>query len=217
MTLRIFEAPDEAAESIQQAQVSLAPRLLFCFWASLVAAIPTVTTVFAAWQVTGLFRSMTDAENARAERILGYLHIFNLPLIIALCIAAVLAFALAIVLFTKERYRPAAVGLPFSIGVPLLAVTPAIFLWRVESMTIDLLSGRLRGPVVSTAQTISTLLFTAWGSAFLVQGVILICAVVSLCIPVRLRSDPSSFNRPFIWSVVGVLFLFFAFAYFVLV
>jgi len=217
MSLRIFEETAEAPEALPQAEASFPARLIFCGWASLVAALPVLTTIYAAYGVTALFRSMTDAESASASRVLGGLHFFNRPLIIALAVSALLAFATAVVLAIKPKLRAASVGLPFSFGVPILATLPAVFLWITETTTMDVLTGKVTESPASVAQTISTLLFVALGSSLLMQGVIFVCAIVSLCIPVRKRTDPLSSRRPFAWAVSGMLLLVFATAYFVVV
>jgi hypothetical protein len=217
MSLRIFEDAAEAPESLQQTDVSFPARLIFCAWASLVAVLPVLTTIYAAWGITNLFRGMTNAETAGAAAVLGGLSFFNRPLIIALAISALLAFAMAVVLALKPELRLASVGLPFSFGVPILAATPAMFLWITEATTLDVISGKVTESPVSVAQTISTLLFIAFGSSLLMQGIILTCAIVSLCIPVRKRTDALSLRRPFAWAVSGMLLLVFAAAYFVLV
>jgi hypothetical protein len=112
----------------------------------------------------------------------------------------------------------ASVGLPFSIGIPILAATPALLLWYAETTTIDVLSGKhTNTPIPVIAETISRFLFWALASGLIVQPVTLVCAVISLCIPVRLRSDAFSLRRAFVWAMVGVLLLVFAGVYFVLV
>lgn len=217
MSLRIFENTVEPPESLPQTNVSFPARLLLCGWASLVAVGPVLTTIYAAWGITNLFRSMTNAETAGAETVRAGLSSFNTPLIIALVISALLAFGLALVLGINHRLRSASVGLPFSFGVPILAIMPAVLLWIAESITMDVLSGKVTESPVSVAQTISSLLFIAFGSSLLMQGVIFMCAVVSMCIPVRKRTDPLSSRRPFAWAVSGMLLLVFATAFFVLV
>jgi hypothetical protein len=218
VTLRLFEEPAEVAESSQQADVSFPARLLFCGWASLVAAIPVITTIYSALGVTRLFRGMTNAESATAASVLAGLRSFNTPLVIALGVAALLAFGLALVLAINSKSRLASVGLPFSFGVPLLAAMPAVFLWLAEANTLDAISGRVTDtPVHVLAQHISNLLFSALVSSLIWQALILTCAIVSLCIPTRKRTDAFSLRRPFAWAVSGMLLLVFAGAYFVLV
>ena len=48
---------------------------------------------------------MTNAENAGAATVLGGIHVFNRPLVIALGISALLSFVTALVLATNEKYR----------------------------------------------------------------------------------------------------------------
>jgi len=217
MSLRILEDAAEPAESVQQADVSFPARLIFGGWAALVAAGPVLTTIYGAMGITSLFRGMTNAETATASRVLSGLHFLNRPLIVALVIAALLAFGIAVVLAIYPRFRLASVGLPFSFGVPILAIVPAIFLWLAETTTIDVLSGKATGTPGSVAQTISTLIFIAFGSSLLMQGVILVCAIVSLCITPRRRKDALSSLRPFAWSVSAMLLLIFAVVFFVIV
>jgi hypothetical protein len=217
MSLRIFEEPVEAVESPQQLEASFAARTLFCIWASLVAAIPAFVTSYAGLAITNVFRSMTNAENASTAVVLDALHRFNRPVIITLGISAFLSFALALVIATNPRARLASVGLPFSIAVPIIAALPAVILWFSETTTIDVLSGKItNSPVESTAQTISSLLFSAIALGLLAQGATLICAIVSLFMPLRKRSDPLSLGRAFVWAVSGTLLLVFAAAYFVI-
>ncbi|HET9479685.1 MAG TPA: hypothetical protein VFO72_10085, partial [Pyrinomonadaceae bacterium] len=114
--------------------------------------------------------------------------------------------------------RLASVGWPFSIGVPILVAAPALFLWFAETYTIDLLAGKLPGtPPAVAARTVSTLLFCALGSALLVQPATLICAIISLFIPTRSRTDAFSSGRAFAWAITGTLLFVFAVALFVVV
>ena len=218
MTTRLFEEPVETVEPSAQAKVPLATRLPYCAVASLVAIVPAVAATYSGFQVMRLFRSMTDAESARAVRILAHLSVSNTPLIIALVVAALLAFALAIALATDSQRRVASVGWPFSIVVPILGATPGLLLWWAETIVIDILSGKLVGaPVQTTAETISNLLFWAIASGLVVPCVVFVGAVVSLCIPVRSRMNAFSVPRAFVWGAVGMIFLIFAGAYLVLI
>lgn len=218
MSIRIFEQPVETAESPQQVEASLAARLLFCAWASLIVLVPALAATYSAWQLTNLFRGMTNAEDVSTERILTQLSIFNMPLIVGLLVAALLAFVLAIVLAAEPRRRAAAVGLPFSIVVPILAALPGLLLWRAETSVIDVLTGKITDmPVVAVAQNISLLIFSALASGLIVQAATLLCAIVSLCIPAKSRTEPYSMRRAFVWGVSGTLLLIFAGAYFILV
>ena len=218
MSLRIFEDPVEVAESPQPANISFWTRIAFCGAAALVAVIPGFVTTYSALGITNLFRRITNAESATSASVLDNIHVFNRPLVIALGISALLAFVTALVLAVNEKLRLAAVGYPFSIGVPIIAVTPALFLWFAETTIIDVMTGKITdGPVTVVAQRISNLLFSAAGLGLLSQAATLVCAIISLCIPVRKRTDPSSLRRAFPWAVSAVVLLVFAGAYFVLV
>jgi len=218
MSLRIFEDPVEVAESPQPGDVSFWARIAFCAGALLVAVIPGFVTTYSALAITNLFRGMRNAETAGSAAVLDNIHVFNRPLVIALGISALLSFVTALVLATNEKLRLAAVGFPLSIGVPIIAATPALCLWFAETTIIDVMTGKItEGPVSVVAQTISNLLFSAAGLGLLSQGATFVCAIISLCIPVRKRSDPSSLRRAFTWAVSGTVLLVFAVAYFVLV
>lgn len=218
MSLRIFEDPIEVAASPKPDDVSFWTRIIFCAGASLVAVIPCLVTTYAAMGITNLFRSLTSAEDATGASVLNNIHVFNRPLVIALAISALLSFVTALVLATNEKLRMAAVGFPFSIGVPIIAATPALFLWFAETTIIDVMTGKIiDAPVSDVAQNISNLLFAASGLGLLAQGAVFICSVISLCIPVRKRNDPSSLGRAFTWAVSGIVLLVFAGAYFVLI
>ena len=218
MSLRIFEDPVEAAESPQPADVSFWARIIFCAGAALVAVIPGFVTTYSALAITNLFRRITNAENASASNVLDNIHLFNRPLVIALGISALLSFGTALVLATNEKYRLAAVGFPFSIGVLIIAATPPLLLWFAETTIIDVMTGKITdGSVSVVAQKISNLLFSAAGLGLLAQGATFVCSVVSLCIPVTKRADPSSLHRAFTWAVSGAVLLVFAGAYFILV
>ena len=69
------------------------------------AVIPALVTTYSALGITNLFRNMTNAENAGAATVLGGIHVFNRPLVIALGISALLSFVTALVLATNEKYR----------------------------------------------------------------------------------------------------------------
>lgn len=218
MSLRIFEDPVEVTESPQPEDVSFWARIAFCAGAALVAVIPGFVTTYAALGITNLFRGMANAETSGAATVLDNIHVFNRPLVIALGFSALLSFVTALVLATNEKLRLAAVGLPFSIVVLIIAVMPALFLWIAETTIIDVMTGKITsGPIADVAQRISNLLFSAAGLGLLSQGATFVGAIISLCIPVRKRTDPSSLRRAFMWAVSGILLLVFAGAYFVIV
>jgi hypothetical protein len=217
LTLKLFEEPLESAES-QQAGVSILTRIIFAGLASLVAIVPAVVSSFTAYRVTTLFTGMTNAESSGRLAVTSGLHLLNTPLVVALGASAFLALLLALVLAVDPKYRLAAVGLPFSIGVTLIPAVPALLLWSVVTTVLDILEGRITsGPVDEMAQRISMLLMGAMVFGLLAVAVTLICAIVSLILPVSRRTDPLSLRRAFVWAVTGMLFLVFAVAYFVVV
>ena len=219
VTSILFKEPVEVVESSEPAQVSFATRLLYRLAASLVAIIPAVAATQSGLQIVRFFRGWKDAESiGTATRIMAQLSVFNTPLIIALGISAFLAFGLAIALATDSKRKQASVGLPFSIGIPLLGVTPAVLLWWTETTTIDVLSGKhINTPPTVVAETISKLLFWAIATGLIVPVVIFVCAAISLCVPRRLRMDLLSLPRAFVWGAGGMLLLILAGAFFALI
>lgn len=218
MTLRIFEERVEVAEPAQQGDASFPARLIFCGWASLVAVVPTIISTYSALGVTNIFRGMKDAENATPTVVLSQIEAFNTPLVIGLGVAALLAFALFIVLATSSRHRLASVGLPFSIGVLLIAATPALFLWFAETTTLDVFAGRMTNAAIPVvARNISLLLFTAQALGLVAQGATLCFAIVSLLIPAQSRRNALSLNRAIVWAVSAMLLLGLAAAFVVVI
>jgi hypothetical protein len=218
LTIRLFEEPVEAAEAETQLDPPIAARILFAGLASLVAVIPALIAAFTAFRVSRLFAGMKNAETAGSEYITSNLDLLNTPLVIALGVSALLAFVIALILAVDPKRRLAAVGLPFSIGIPLIAALPALLLWSVETTTLDILSGNLTGgPVHEVAQRIAVLLMGAMAAGAFALGITFVCSLVSLFIPVSRRTDALSLRRAFVWAVTGVLLLVFAGAYFVVV
>lgn len=217
-TLGIFEEPTEATELAQLGEVSFPTRLLFCGWASFVAVVPAITTTYSALGVTNFFRSFKDHEDPTTGMVLNQLHTLNTPLVVALAVAALLALGIALVLATNPRHRLASVGLPFSIATPIIAATPAVFLWFAETTTMDVFGGEISNaqiPIV--AENLVIFLFFAQVLGLLALGAACLCAMISLCIPPHSRTDALSINRVIVWAISGTLLMAFAAAYVVLV
>lgn len=218
MTIKLFEEPVEAAEAAAQLDVSIAARIILAGLASLVAIIPALTAAFTAFRVSRLYAGMRNAEDTGQVYITSNLDLFNTPLVIALGASALLAFAIALILAVDPKRRLAAVGLPLSIGIPLIAALPAMLLWSVETTTLDILSGRVQsGSVEEIAQRIAMLLMGSMVLGVLAAGITFVCSLVSLFIPVSRRTDAFSLRRAFVWAVTGMLLLVFAGAYLVVV
>lgn len=216
MTLKLFEETVGSAEP--QLDVSVAHRIVSSGFASLVAILPAVAAGITAFRVSSFFASLVNAELATRVAVTTALHTLNTPMVVALGISAFLAFVIALVLAVDPKHRLASVGLPFSIGIPLIAFIPGLLLWSVETTMLDLLDGKLvGGSVEEVAQRISLMLLSAiiWG--VLAAGITLVCAVISLCLPVHRRTDELSLRRAFVWAVTGMLLLVFAGAYFIVV
>jgi hypothetical protein len=214
----MLEEPREATESIEQAKVSIAIRLLFSFWAVLVVVLPGFAASLGALRVTSVFTNLVNAEEAGSTAIQTGLHLSNKPLIVAFVVSAILAFGMAVALATSQKRRLAGVGLPLSIAIPILAVTPGAFLWFAEKNIVDLLAGMVTDvSIADFVIRVTTSRFLALGSGLLVQGVVVLCAVISLIRSPQARTDPLSLPRVFIWLVSGVLLLMFAGLFSVLV
>jgi hypothetical protein len=216
LTTRLFEEPVESVET--QREVSILNRIVFCGLACLVGVLPAIASAITAFRISSFFTTLTNAENATRTVVVNALHNLNTPLVLALGAAALLAFVIALLLAVDEKHRLASVGLPFSIGIPLLVVVLGLPLWIVETTMLDLLDGKLIGGSVDEgARRISLLLVSSISGGLLAMAVTFVCAVISLFVPVRRREDPLSLRRAFVWAATGVLMLVFAGAYFVVV
>ena len=115
------------------------------------------------------FRNLANAEESGSEWLQSNLHAANTPLWIALAISAVLAFGIALALTIDPKRRLAGVGLPLSIGIPFLAVTPAVFLGAAESKIREIISGNfMTFSATDYALTVPSLLMLAIASGLLV-------------------------------------------------
>lgn len=218
MITRIFEMSDEPVESAPPLQVSIAVRILGCVWASAVSVIPALAATYSALLITRFFSSLKNAEAATSANVFAHLHTLNTIMVITLGVSAFLALGFALFVAIEPQRRLASVGLPLSIGIPLLAATPALFLWFAETTTINVFYGQpAQTTIASTAETVSQLLFAAMVSGPLVAAATFVFSILSLCIPIKSRTDQFSLRRAFVWAVTGILLLVFAGAYFFLV
>lgn len=216
MTLKLFEDTVQGAEP--QLNASIAHRILSSGFASLVGILPAVAAGITAFRISSFFATLVNAELATRAVVTASLHALNTPLVVALGISAFLAFVIALLLAVDPKHRLAAVGFPFSIGIPLIAFIPPSLLWSVETTMLNLLDGKLiGGSVEEVAERISLLLLSAVIWAVLAVGITVVCAVISLCLPVHRRTDALSLRRAFVWAVTGMLLLVFAGAYFIVV
>lgn len=216
MTIKLFD--DEAGEPVesQQTQASIGARLLYCALAYLVAVIPALAAAYSAYSFRILLSSMKNEESSRTARVLAQLHILNGPLVIALGVAALVAFGIALVLGVERQRRLVSVGLPFSIGILAIAATPGLLLWQGESIALDVLAGKYRtnASIAHAAETTGILLFCATALGVLAVAATFLCSVVSLCLSPRSRSDVLSLRRAVVWAITGTLLLVFAISFF---
>ncbi|HET8782013.1 MAG TPA: hypothetical protein VFM63_06325 [Pyrinomonadaceae bacterium] len=214
----MFEEPRASAESPEQAPVAIGARIFFCLWAMSVAMLPAIVAAYSSFRVINSFRTLSTAEESGSEWLQNNLHAANTPLWIAFGISALLAFAMALVLTIKPQRRLAGVGLPLSLGLPFLALTPAVLLGVAESKIREILSGSFETfSAMDYALTIPWLLMLAIASAVLVLSLTFLCGVISLFLPPQRRADALSGPRVFIWFVSGVLLLMGAAAFFMLI
>ena len=161
---------------------------------------------------------MRNAETSSSDWVLGNMHAFNRPLVIVLAVSALLSFGIALAVAISPKCRLNSVGYPFSIIVSILAIMPVVFLWFAETTVIDVFAGRVTDtPVPVIAQRVSNLLFCAIAAGLIVQGAAFFGAIVSLCIPVKRRTDALSLRRAFVWAVSGTLLLAFTVAFLLVV
>jgi len=214
----MFEEPHATAESQEQASVSIGARIVFCLWAISVAILPAVTAAYSSFRVIHSFTNLANAEESGSEWLRHNLQAANTPLWIALAISAVLAFGMALALTINRKRRLAGVGLPLSIGIPFLAVTPAVFLGAAESKIREILLDNVMAfSPADYALTVPSLLMLAIASGLLVLGLTFICGVISLFMSPKRRADALSAPRVFIWLVSGVLLLMCSGAFFILI
>lgn len=215
MSLRIFDEPIATAELEPEVEASFPLRIVFCFWSAMVAIPAGATTAYSGLAIVRVFRNMRNAETSGSEWILGNIHAFNRPLVIVLAVSALLAFGIALAITISPKCRLNSVGYPFSIIVSILAIMPAVFLWFGETTVTDVITGRMtQGPIEVVAQRISNLFFSAITAGLVGQGAAFFGAIISLCIPVKRRTDALSLRRAFIWAVSGTLLLAFTVAFF---
>ncbi|HKN83090.1 MAG TPA: hypothetical protein VJW17_06635 [Pyrinomonadaceae bacterium] len=218
MVLRIFEEPTD--EPTQPVDVSIAVRLAGCAVAWLVAFMPAITAGSSTLQLVRFFRSITPETASSKTAIMSALSNLNVPVIIGLCVSALLAFAFAITLAMKPRFRLASVGLPCSVGVLMMAAAPALLLWTAETDIVDVLNLTTRSSsaeVASTAKTVSELMFAALGLSILTIPASFIAPLVTLLVSPQSRTEPFSQRRVMVWLCGAVLLLVLAGAYLIVV
>lgn len=216
-SIPMFEQPHASLDSPEQAPVSVGTRIVFCLWAMSIAMLPAVTAAYSSFRVINSFRTLAIAEESGSEWIHKNLQAANTPLWIAFGISALLAFAMALVLAIKPQLRLAGVGLPLSLGIPFLAVTPAVLVGVAESKIREVLSGSFETfSAMDYALTIPWLLMLAIASGVLVLCVTFLSGVISLFLSPQRRAEALSAPRVFIWFISGVLLLMSAGAFFML-
>ena len=218
MVLRIFEEPTD--EPTQPVDVSIAVRLAGCAVAWLVAFMPAITAGSSTLQLVRFFRSITPETASSKTAIMSALSNLNVPVIIGLCVSALLAFAFAITLAMKPRFRLASVGLPCTVGALIMAAAPALLLWIAETDIVDVLNLTTRSSsaeVASTEKTVSELMFAALGLSILTIPASFIAPLVTLLVSPQSRTEPFSQRRVMGWLCGAVLLLVLAGAYLIVV
>jgi hypothetical protein len=215
MVLRILEEPID--EPIEPVNASIPLRLAGCAVAWLVAFMPAITAGSSTYRLVVFLRSMVSPEKVPSKAaILSILSNLNVPLVIGLCISALVAFAFALALAFKPRFRLASVGFPSSIGILIMAAAPALLLLIAENYIVDVLNLTVRSSsaeVSATARTISELLFAALGLSVLTVPASFVAPFISLLVSPQSRSEPLSQHRVMVWLCGAVLLLVLAGAY----
>lgn len=214
MVLRIFEEPTD--EPTQSVDVSIAIRLAGCAVAWLVAFMPAITAGSSTLQLVRFFRSITPETAGSKAAVMSVLSNLNVPVIIGLCISALLAFAFAIALAIQPGFRLACVGLPCTVAALIMSAAPALLLWTAETHILDVLHLTTRSSsaeVASTAETIAQLMFAASGLGIITVPASFIALLVTLLISPQSRTEPFSQRRLMVWLCGAVLILVLAGAY----
>ena len=219
--LKYFLMIDEsfAAEDELPSNVPFGIRLIGCLVASAVAVIPSVTAAYCAYQIKNFFTNLTQEqlfeEPLTVSRAIVAFSAINEPLVIALCLAALLAIGFAIFIAISPKRRLISVGMPFSLGAPLLGCAAALFLWRAEALTLNALAGEYSGTEIGPAALNTNMLILAtYIVAVLALSASLMCSAISLVRSPQSRGLPLSAMRATIWIMGGIFLLVCAGAFF---
>ena len=193
-------------------KVPLGLRIVGCLVASAVAVIPSVTAAYCAYQIRNFFRSLTQEqlfeEPLTVSNVIVAFGAINEPLVIALCFAALLAIAFAILIAISPKRRLMSVGMPFSFGAPLIACVAALLLWLAEANILTVLEGAYTGAESgSNPGIIGMLILGTYAMAVVAVGLSFLASIVSLLRPLESRGLPLSAPRATIWIMGGVLLL----------
>lgn len=102
--------------------------------------------------------------------------------------------------------------------IAIAAWVPALLLWRVEGITVDLICNRMTGSAAEGAevsQHIAILLIATAGLGFVVPGLLLIAALISRLFPSRPEDAPPVRARVITWIGLAILAAGIATAFFV--
>lgn len=182
------------------AESSMPP--VYAIAAAFAAIIPAAGTLLATRGVINAFRGMAVTGSGGIGAISAGLYEANQPVIISAVAGAALAGWLAFVALRKPQVSP---GLLLSV-VALAACAPALILWSVEGLSIDVLTGDATGSVAEISQRISFLLIASAGGAFLLVVVAFAALGISLARR-RPRSADPALPPAAVWAATTVLFL----------
>lgn len=207
------------AEDELPSNVPLLARIIGCLVASAVAVIPSVTAAYCANQIGNFFTNLTQEqlieEPLTVSRAIVTFSAMNEPLVIALCLAAFLAIGFAVFIAISPKRRLMSVGMPLSLGTPLLGCAAALFLWRAEAITLNVLAGEYSATEIGPAALNANMLILAtYIVAVLALSASLMCSVISLLRSPLSRGEPLSAMRATIWIMGGIFLLVCAGAFF---
>ena len=172
--------------------------------AALAAILPAIGTALAVRGVIKVFEGMAQTGSGGVGTVAIGLYEANWPLIIAVALAAILAGGLAV---TVLRNPPAFPGLLLSLA-PVLGCAPALVLWKVESLTLEVIdpsSTAGMGSVADVSQHISRLVIASFGGSAAV--IFIVIGIFAFSLARRPRSTDSPLPPVAVWAVMTLLLL----------
>ena len=202
-----FEAPAPPEQEPAVAGVSMAARLAGCAIASSIAIIPALAAALCAFRVSrfvGAIGQEPIDEPMTVSSLAANFTELNMPVVIAICLAALLAIGYGIFLAFAPQQRLAGVGMPFALGAPILGGMAALALWRCEAIILSLFAGDY---VYLASPTLPPGLFVllTYLLALLALAASFLGSIVSLLRSPHSRGVPLSATRATIWITGGVL------------
>lgn len=175
--------------------------------AALAALLPAIGTALAVRGVIKVFEGMAQTGSGGIGTAAVGLYESNRPLVIAAALAAALAGGFAVIVLRNPRAFP---GLLLSLA-PVLGCVPALLLWMLESLTLEVLDPGATGSVADVSQRIAGLVTASFAGA--VAVILIVTGIFALSLA-RPRSTEPALPPAAIWAVMSVLLLGLAAAFY---